>query len=267
MDSIGILCNDAAMEEGAVLARRVLQAISGKFAYGEMKVVFILYSLRSTPKTAENVYRLEELGRRYKVQSKVEAVEAGRIEEVAEGIAKAARGLLTVFVSSAETELIEALRKSGLRLEISEVPIPAMVSSLMSRNVFTLPPGTSVLEAARKTCEKDVGCIVVAEGGQVLGIVTRQDIIKVFLGFQDPAAFTLGEIMASPAICTDSGADIVEVSRVMREKKVKRLPVMEGGRLVGIVSVTDFLKVPPRHREKIWQKLVELTEETASPRL
>ena len=267
MDSVGILCNDAAMEEGAVLARRVLQVISSKFAHGEMRVVFILYSLRSTPQTAENVYHLEELGRRYKVQSKVEAVEAGRIEEVANGISRIAKRLLTIFVSSAETELIEALRESGLRLEISEVPIPTMVSSLMSKRVFTLPPGTSVLQAARKTCEKDVGCIVVAEEGKVLGVVTRQDIIKVFLGTKDPAALTLGEIMASPAVCTDSGADIVEASRIMREKKVKRLPVMEDGGLVGIMSVTDFLKVPPRHREKIWQQLVELTEETASPRL
>lgn len=261
MDSIGILCNDAAIGEGTVLARRVLQAISGKFSRGEMKVVFILHSSRSTPETCEHIYLLEELGKKYRIPSKVEVVEAGKIEEVADGISRVARGLLTLFVSSAETELIGALKKSGVRLEVSEVPIPIPVSGLMSKGVLALPPGTMVLEAARKACERNVGCVVVAEGGQVLGMATRQDMMKALLA-ENPAALRLGEIMSSPAVCVDAGADIVEVSRIMRERKVKRLPVLDGGGLAGIVSVTDFLKVSPRYREKIWRRLAELAKET-----
>lgn len=115
------------------------------------------------------------------------------------------------------------------------------IQDVMTPEPVTLDAKTPTVEAARVMRDRDIGNVIVLEGGTVSGIVTDRDIvIRAVAEGQDPSTITLGDI-ASRDVTTLSPSDSVEDAvRVMRDKAVRRLPVVEGDRPVGIVSIGDL---------------------------
>ena len=115
------------------------------------------------------------------------------------------------------------------------------IRELMTLNPVALPGTTSVYEAARAMRDADIGDVIVIENNQVCGIVTDRDIVvRTVAEAQDPAATTLADI-CSHALLTVAPTDSVEQAvRLMRTHAVRRLPVVEGGQAVGIVSLGDL---------------------------
>lgn len=111
------------------------------------------------------------------------------------------------------------------------------------REVYTIAPGESVFEAIRRMAEKGIGALVVTDGGEPVGIVTERDYArKVILKGRSSKETPVREIMSSPVIFIRPEQTIEEAMAVMTEKKIRHLPVLEDGRLAGIISIGDVVK-------------------------
>jgi CBS domain-containing protein len=115
------------------------------------------------------------------------------------------------------------------------------IRELMTPNPVTLPGTASVHEAACAMRDQDIGDVVVIEHKQVCGIVTDRDIVvRTIAEAQDPATMKLGDI-CSHSLLTVKPTDSVEHAvRLMRTHAIRRLPVVDGGKAVGIVSLGDL---------------------------
>ena len=115
------------------------------------------------------------------------------------------------------------------------------IRELMTPNPVALPGTASVHEAARAMRDADIGDVIVIENNQVCGIVTDRDIVvRTLAEARDPATTTLADI-CSHALLTVSPTDSVEEAvQLMRTHAIRRLPVVEGGQPVGIVSLGDL---------------------------
>jgi CBS domain-containing protein len=117
------------------------------------------------------------------------------------------------------------------------------VRDVMTRNPVTAESKDSCAFAARKMADANIGDILVQEGGKVSGIVTDRDlVVRAIAKGKDPAKTTVAEV-CTKSVATLSPTDDVETAiKVMREKAIRRIPVIEGGKPVGIVSLGDLAR-------------------------
>ena len=115
------------------------------------------------------------------------------------------------------------------------------ISEVMTSNPVTMPATASTLEAARAMRDSNIGTVVVLDNGKVCGIVTDRDIVvRAVAHGRDPATTKLTDI-CSHELTTLAPTDTVEHAvQIMREKAIRRLPVVENGKPVGIVSLGDL---------------------------
>jgi CBS domain-containing protein len=119
--------------------------------------------------------------------------------------------------------------------------MPQLVRDVMTPNPVALQATSSLVEAALAMRDFDVGDVLVLDDGQICGIVTDRDIVvRGIAGGNYPATVKLGEI-CSRELTTLSPTDSVEDAvSLMRQKAIRRLPVVENGRPVGILSLGDL---------------------------
>ena len=134
-------------------------------------------------------------------------------------------------------------------LSPEEVPPEELrISDVMTVNVITSKPEETVVEAARKMTENDVGSVVVVdEKGTILGIVTEGDVVRrvVACGL-DPSKTVVRDIMTQNPVTIYEDATLAAAAEYMREKGIGHLPVVnERGRLVGIISRSDIVRLAP----------------------
>jgi CBS domain-containing protein len=115
------------------------------------------------------------------------------------------------------------------------------IRELMTPNPVVLPGTASVHEAARTMRDAEIGDVIVLEHNQVCGIVTDRDIVvRLVAEARDPATTTLADL-CSHAVVTVRPTDTIEDAvRLMRTHAIRRLPVVDGGQAVGIVSLGDL---------------------------
>lgn len=120
------------------------------------------------------------------------------------------------------------------------------VSEAMSTRPVGVRPGTSVLECSRVLREHAVGCLLVLEGAAALGIITERDIVwKVIATARDTRTVTAREIMTAPVEAIAPERDIYDAIVLMKNLEIRHLPVMDQGRVVGVLSVKDILRLEP----------------------
>jgi CBS domain-containing protein len=123
------------------------------------------------------------------------------------------------------------------------------LSEICNRSVVVTPAKTSVQDASRLMREHHVGSLVVVEdtsrGRRPIGIVTDRDVvIEVVAAGVDPATVTVGEVMGPELVTARESDEPWDTIRVMRERGVRRIPVVGAdGLLVGIVTVDDLLEI------------------------
>jgi CBS domain-containing protein len=121
-----------------------------------------------------------------------------------------------------------------------------IVDSLMRRVVVTAPASASVREAARLMRDRGVGCVIATEGGAPVGIVTERDVAsRVVAAARDPDATSLRDVMSRPLATIEPSASIEAAAARMKELRVKRLVVVLGSEVRGIVTVTDIAYAEP----------------------
>lgn len=120
---------------------------------------------------------------------------------------------------------------------------PSVVSDIMSSPVITVEGEANARDAAILMTDRRIGSVIVTERGRPVGIVTERDLLeRVVSPCRDPCETRMKEIMSSPLITVPGDANILEAMRKMREKDISRLVVMEGDRLLGIVSERDIIR-------------------------
>jgi CBS domain-containing protein len=111
------------------------------------------------------------------------------------------------------------------------------------RQIFSIAPGTAVLEAIRLMAERHVGALLVMEGETLSGIVSERDYArKVILMGRSSADTPVRDIMTAAVITVQPETLVEKCMQVMTERRVRHLPVIEAGRVVGMVSIGDLVK-------------------------
>ena len=117
--------------------------------------------------------------------------------------------------------------------------------SLKVEEVISVSEKATVREAAGLMNKHEIGCLGVLKKGKPVGIVTETDMVKrVILKPLDPEKTKVSEIMSKPLVVGNPQMDVDETSKLMRRRKIKKLPVVERGRLVGLVTTTDLVRSP-----------------------
>ncbi len=112
---------------------------------------------------------------------------------------------------------------------------------VMRQSPVTVPPDMNLVEASRTMKEFDIGDLIVMENGTVAGIVTDRDItIRATAEGKDPKSTTLAEIYSKNLVTIEPDATLDEAVELMRSKALRRLPVVEGNKPVGVVSLGDL---------------------------
>lgn len=115
------------------------------------------------------------------------------------------------------------------------------VREVMTSDPCTLSAESTLLEAAKEMREGDIGSVIVMDDGSICGIVTDRDIVvRAIAQGMDPAETPLGDICSRELVTLSPDQQVDDAVHLMRENGVRRLPVEEGGRPVGIVSLGDL---------------------------
>ncbi|MFH1716134.1 MAG: CBS domain-containing protein [Planctomycetota bacterium] len=131
-----------------------------------------------------------------------------------------------------QTDLVRALTSYGLWRDVSEI---------MNRNVAGIQTGASVAEAAEIMTSGSISCVVILDGDKVAGILTQKDLLgRVVALKRDPARVKIEAVMSSPVTSISAGYSVFSASKIMEEMNVRRLVVMRGEQLCGVVTQTDI---------------------------
>jgi CBS domain-containing protein len=112
---------------------------------------------------------------------------------------------------------------------------------IMTQKPLTLQTSDTITAAARTMRDGNIGDVVVLEGGQIRGILTDRDIvIRALAEGMDPSGTTVGQVCSRELTTLSPDDSIAQAVSIMRDKAIRRLPVVEDGRPVGIVSLGDL---------------------------
>ena len=121
-----------------------------------------------------------------------------------------------------------------------------IVRDIMAKNIKTVKPDDSVHAAVQKMNKFDIGSVIVINSGRPVGIITETNIMRrVVEPRMDPATVWVKDIMTSPIISIEENATVAEAAKIMADRKINRLPVINGSKLVGLISSTDIVKANP----------------------
>jgi CBS domain-containing protein len=111
------------------------------------------------------------------------------------------------------------------------------------QTVHTITPSTSVFEAVRRMAEKNIGALLVMEDVNIVGIITERDYArKIVLIGRSSKETAVRDIMTSPVMYVRPDQTNEECMALMTDNRVRHLPVMDSGKLIGIISIGDLVK-------------------------
>ncbi len=126
------------------------------------------------------------------------------------------------------------------------------IKKLMVKDVITLETDASAYDAVKIMNKNRIGCLVAVYNGEIVGVLTERDLLeRVLEKCKDPKETKVSEIMTKKVIVGHPDMELVEATRLMFENKVKKLPVVEGNQLVGLVTLTDIARITSVDKETI----------------
>jgi len=130
------------------------------------------------------------------------------------------------------------------------------VKEIMVEKVVSIRADATVKEAVKLMNEYEIGCLIVAEKGEAVGIITERDVLKrVVSKSRDPELTKVSEIMSRPLIVGGPDMYVEDAARLMFKRNIKKLPIRKDGQLVGLITLSDIAKVA--HIEPQIVKVVE----------
>lgn len=143
-----------------------------------------------------------------------------------------------------------------------EVKMP--VKEIMTRDVVTVDIKSDVQQLARKMLTYDVGSVIITDKKQPVGIVTERDIVRKIISKNlKPDDVSIKKLMTTPLVTIPATEDVTDTMHKMVKLEIRRLPVVENAKLVGIVTDTDLIAISAEmgsifsdlikmHREKVF---------------
>jgi CBS domain-containing protein len=132
----------------------------------------------------------------------------------------------------------------------------AKILRLKGDMVYTVTPDATVIRAVHEMCRARIGALVVVEGEHAVGIFTERDLMtRVVLEQRDPATTLVGEVMSVDVLRVAPSTRPQEAMSMMTEWRVRHLPVLEGERIVGIVSIGDLVRWSISERDRLIDEL------------
>lgn len=123
--------------------------------------------------------------------------------------------------------------------------------------IYNIAPSVSVIEAVKLMAQKKVGALLVLEDGKLKGIISEQDYTrKVILSDLDAGKMAVQDIMTRQVVITWPDQPIQEVMAIMTDKRIRHLPVMADGELVGLISIGDLVKEVISEQQFMIEQLV-----------
>ena len=120
------------------------------------------------------------------------------------------------------------------------------VEDVMITEVITIDENASVKDAANIMNKYEIGSLIAVRKGKAIGIITERDLLKrVIVDAKNAKKTKVSEAMSSPLEVIAAGTDLEEAIRLMFQKKIKKLPVVDKSRLIGLVSLTDIARCQP----------------------
>ena len=126
-------------------------------------------------------------------------------------------------------------------------PEVVVVRDIMSRPVITVKESDTVVDVAKLMAKHNIGCVLVSgKKNETIGIVTERDIVqRIAAKNLLPSKVTVSQSMSKPVITIQSRASVTEAAKLMNQRGIRRLAVMEDGKLAGLVTMKDILEVTP----------------------
>jgi CBS domain-containing protein len=125
-----------------------------------------------------------------------------------------------------------------------------------SRTLFAVEPEDPVLEAIRQMAEHHVGALLVMRGAELQGIISERDYArKVILHGRSSAETPVWQIMSSPVITVSPDQTVQDCMKLMTERRVRHLPVVDGGRVVAMISIGDLVKAVIQDQQQTIEQL------------
>lgn len=121
----------------------------------------------------------------------------------------------------------------------------------MNRNVIATKPDTSIRKAAEIMSQRHIGSLIVLEDEKIAGIITNTNILRAVAEKKDPDATAVADVMAKDVITIEPSKKIEDAVELMIKYKIKKLPVVENEKLIGVVTASDIIVVEPKLIEAI----------------
>jgi CBS domain-containing protein len=126
---------------------------------------------------------------------------------------------------------------------LPEVPeTEVKVDDFMTKEVITADEKTEVASIAKIMGEKRIGSVIVTSKGEPFGIFTERDLLTTFLVKGKPLIAKVGKEASSPLITASAGTSVHRAAALMVFKKIRRLPIAKGDKLVGIITARDLVE-------------------------
>ncbi|RLG59531.1 MAG: hypothetical protein DRN95_01845 [Candidatus Hydrothermarchaeota archaeon] len=116
------------------------------------------------------------------------------------------------------------------------------VKDIMTKNVKTISPNATMEEAAQEMRKNKIGCLVVVEGEKPIGIITERDLAYKIIAQGKSLETKVREVMSSDLKTIEKDANIKQAAKLMASHVIRRLPVVEKGKLIGIVTIDDIMR-------------------------
>lgn len=134
--------------------------------------------------------------------------------------------------------------------------VAQVIQDKIGREIYTISPSATVLEAITLMANKGIGAVVVTEDTKVVGILSERDYTrKIALMQRTSDHTTVAEIMTSKVISVTRGHTVEECLNLMTDGHLRHLPVIEGETLVGFVSIGDLVKATMEDQRKLIEQL------------
>jgi len=134
------------------------------------------------------------------------------------------------------------------------------LADAMTVRVVTVTPDETVQLAIARMLEENVGAVAVCEGHQLVGIFTERDVLRLAGEGRDFGDVRIGDVMTTQVFTLTPDVDITDAARVMRDKKIRHVPVVEDGNVLGIVGIRDVMGALV---ERVWAAHDAAAHETA----
>jgi CBS domain-containing protein len=133
------------------------------------------------------------------------------------------------------------------------------IVDVMNLRVVSVAPGDTVQEAIARMLAANVGAVAVCEGARLVGIFTERDVLRLAGERAALAETRVGDVMTADVLTVSGDVDILAAARLMGERRIRHLPVVEGENLLGVVGIRDVLGALA---ERLWRSHDEAARKT-----